>query len=128
MGSGWTRLRSRTPALQGWSTQPSCCARTDFKVRKGILITILAVVAFVVIVIARLPASWVIPSSPGAFACGAVDGSIWTGSCSGLVAQGAPVGDLTWDIHVLRLFTGKLAANVVLNRPTGTVSGDFAIG
>ena len=96
--------------------------------RKGILITILAVVAFVVIVIARLPASWVVPSSPGAFSCGAVDGSIWNGSCSGLVAQGAPVGDLTWDIHVLRLFTGKLSANLVLNRPTGSVSGDLAIG
>jgi hypothetical protein len=97
-------------------------------VRKGILITILAVVAFVVIVVARLPASWVMPSSAGAFSCGAVDGSIWNGSCTGLVAQGAPVGDLTWDIHVLRLFTGKLAAKVVLNRPTGSVSGDFAIG
>jgi len=97
-------------------------------VRKGILITVLAVVAFVAIVIARLPASWVIPSSSGAFSCGAVDGSIWNGSCSGLVAQGAPVGDLTWDIHVLPLFTAKLSANVVLNRPTGSVSGDLAIG
>lgn len=96
--------------------------------RRGILITILAVVAFVAIVIARLPASWVIPSSSGALTCGAVDGSIWTGSCSGLVAQGMPVGDLNWDVHVSRLFTGKLAANVVLNRPTGRVSGDFAIG
>ena len=96
--------------------------------RRGILITVLAVVAFVVIVVARLPASWVIPSSPGAFSCGAIDGSIWNGSCTGLVAQGSPVGDLTWDMHVLRLLTGKLAANVVLNRPIGSVSGDFAIG
>ena len=96
--------------------------------RKGILITILAVVAFVIIVVARLPASWVMPSSTGAFSCNAVDGSVWNGSCTGLVAQGSPVGDLTWDIHVLRLFTGKLSANVVLNRPTGSVSGDFTIG
>ena len=96
--------------------------------RRGILITILAVVAFVVIVVARLPASWVIPSSPGAFSCTSLDGSIWNGTCTGLVAQGTPVGDLTWDLHVLRLFTGKLSANIVLNRPTGTVSGDFAVG
>jgi Type II secretion system (T2SS), protein N len=97
-------------------------------VRRGILITILAVVAFVVIVVARLPASWVIPTSPGAFSCASLDGSIWNGTCSGLVAQGTPIGDLTWDMHVLRLFTGKLSANIVLNRPTGTVSGDFAVG
>lgn len=108
--------------------RPLCCVRTDLQVRKGILITILAVVAFVVIVIARLPASWVIPSSAGTFSCGSLDGSIWNGSCSGLTVQGSPVGDLTWDIHTLRLLTGKLSANIVLNRPTGSVSGDFAIG
>ena len=96
--------------------------------RRGILITVLAVVAFVVIVIARLPASWVIPASSALFSCAAVDGSIWNGSCTGLVAEGAPLGDLTWDIHVLRLLTGKLAANLVLNRPTGSISGDFAVG
>jgi hypothetical protein len=97
-------------------------------VRRGILITILAVVAFVVIVIARLPASWVIPAPPAPFSCGAVDGSIWNGSCSGLVAQGAPVGDLTWDVHAWRLLTGKLAVNVTLNRSVGSISGDFAVG
>jgi hypothetical protein len=96
-------------------------------VRRGIWITVLAVVAFTVIVIARLPASWVIPAPPAPFSCGAVDGSIWSGSCTGLVAQGAPVGDLTWDIHALRLLSGKLAANVVLNRTSGTISGDFEV-
>ena len=96
--------------------------------RRGILITALAVVAFVIIVIARLPASWVAPAPPAPFSCGAVDGSIWNGSCSGFVAQGAPIGDLTWDVHVLRLFTGKLSANVILNRPAGSISGDFDVG
>lgn len=96
--------------------------------RRGILITVLAVVAFVVIVIARLPASWVVPAPPAAFSCGAVDGSIWNGTCTGFVAQGAPIGDLTWDVHVLRLFVGKLAANVVLNRTAGSISGDFETG
>lgn len=96
--------------------------------RRGILITVLAVVAFVVIVIARLPASWVIPAPPAPFSCGAVEGSIWSGTCTGLVAQGASVGDLTWDIHAWRLLTGKLSANVVLNRTSGTISGDFDLG
>ena len=96
--------------------------------RRGILITILAVVAFVAIVVARLPASWVLPAPPAPFSCGAVDGSIWNGTCASFVAQGSPVGDLTWDVHALRLLSGKLSANIVLTRPVGSVSGNFEVG
>jgi hypothetical protein len=96
-------------------------------VRRGIWITILAVLAFAAIVIARLPASWVVPDS-GVFSCAAVDGSIWSGTCTGLTAQGLAVGDVTWNAHALRLLTGKLAANLVLTRSTGTLRGDFAVG
>jgi general secretion pathway protein N len=97
-------------------------------VRRGVLITVLAVVAFAVIVVARLPASWVVPAPPSAVSCATVDGSIWSGTCGGLVVQGAALGDLVWDIHALRLLTGKLSANIVLTRPTGTVRGDFDVG
>ena len=96
--------------------------------RRGVLITVLAVVAFAVIVVARLPASWVVPAPPSAVSCATVDGSIWSGTCGGLVVQGAALGDLVWDIHALRLLTGKLSANIVLTRPTGTVRGDFDVG
>jgi len=97
-------------------------------VRRGIWITVLAVVAFAVIVIARLPASWVVPAPPAAVACAAVDGSIWSGACGGLSAQGAPLGDLTWSVHPLSLLTGKLSAYVELTGPVGKVRGDFAVG
>ena len=96
--------------------------------RRGIWITVLAVVAFAVIVIARLPASWVVPDSSPLFSCGAVDGSIWSGTCTGLTAQGSTVGDVTWDVHALRLLMGKLSANVALTRATGSVHGDFDVG
>ena len=96
--------------------------------RRGVLITVLAVVAFAAIVIARLPASWVVPAPPSAISCATVDGSIWSGTCGGLVSQGAALGDLVWDIHALRLLTGKLSANIVLTRPTGSVRGDFDVG
>jgi hypothetical protein len=97
-------------------------------VRRGIWITVLAVVAFAAIVIARLPATWVIPDSSGAFTCAAVDGSIWSGTCTGLTAQGSSYGDVTWNVHALRLLTGKLSANVVLTRATGSLHGDFDVG
>ncbi len=96
--------------------------------RRGIWITILAVVAFVAIVIARLPATWVVPDSSAAVSCAAVDGSIWSGTCTGLTAQGAAIGDVTWDVHALKLLTGKLSTNIALTRPTGSLHGDFDIG
>lgn len=96
--------------------------------RRGIWITVLAVVAFAAIVIARLPATWVIPDSNGAFSCAAIDGSIWSGTCTGLTAQGSSIGDVTWNVHALRLLTGKLSANLALNRPTGSLHGDFDVG
>jgi general secretion pathway protein N len=97
-------------------------------VRRGIWITVLAVVAFAAIVIARLPASWVVPAPPSPVACAAVDGSIWSGTCTGLSVQGSAIGDVTWSAHVLRLLTGKLSANVILTLPTGAVAGDFEVG
>jgi Type II secretion system (T2SS), protein N len=97
-------------------------------VRRGFLITLLAVVVFAVIVIARLPASWVVPDSSSEAACAAVDGSIWNGTCTGLTAQRSAVGDVTWKVHPLRLLKGKLCAKVTLTRATGSVRGDFEIG
>lgn len=96
--------------------------------RRGIWITVFAVVAFAAIVIARLPASWVVPAPPAPVSCAAVDGSIWSGSCTGLTAEGSAIGDMTWNVHALKLLTGKLSANVVLTRSTGTLHGDVDVG
>lgn len=96
--------------------------------KRGIWITVLAVVAFVAIVVARLPASWVVPEPPGVVSCASVDGSIWSGTCAGLNVQGSTVGDVVWNVHALRLLVGKLSANIILTRPTGSVHGDFDVG
>jgi general secretion pathway protein N len=90
-------------------------------------IALLATGAFLVILLARLPASWVLPPH-AAFACDSIEGSIWSGSCAGLTWQGAPWGDLGWDVAPLRLLTGKLAAHLVLRNGPVTGSGDIARG
>ncbi|HEY6924902.1 MAG TPA: type II secretion system protein N [Steroidobacteraceae bacterium] len=93
--------------------------------RRGIWITLLALVAFVAIVVARLPASWVVPAPPAAVSCSAVDGTIWNGVCAGLSADGAPLGDVTWNVHAWSLLSGKLSAYMELTGPVAAVSGDF---
>ena len=90
-------------------------------------IGLLAACAFLVILVARLPASWVLPRS-GALGCESIEGSVWSGSCGGLTLQRAPWGDLSWDVAPLRLLTGTLAAHVVLRNGPVTGSADLARG
>ena len=92
--------------------------------RRVILVTVLAVVAFAIIIIARMPASWVVPSPPAKISCVGTDGTIWSGTCSGLNVQGQAVGDIAWELHATRLLAGKIAAHVVLTRPGATAQAD----
>jgi general secretion pathway protein N len=92
-------------------------------------IVLLAVLAFAVIVVSRLPASWVMPSGGRTgFSCASVDGSVWSGVCSGAAVQRIALGDLTWDFRPLRLFAGALAAQVTLAHGPISVRGEVALG
>jgi general secretion pathway protein N len=91
-------------------------------------LVVLAVLAFVIFVIARLPASWVIPSSSNEISCGDVSGTVWKGACAGLTTRGQAIGDLIWELHPLRLLAGKINATIALTRPTGNVQGDLEVG
>jgi hypothetical protein len=84
--------------------------------RRVILITVLAVIAFAAILIVRMPAGWVIPPPPAKVACAATDGTIWNAVCTGLTVQGQAVGDVTWQLHAVRLLAGKLDAHVTIAR------------
>jgi general secretion pathway protein N len=98
-------------------------------VRRTFWIALLAAAAFVVIVLTRLPASWVVPAGGGAgFTCASVDGSIWSGACSGLVVQRIALGDLTWDLKPAQLLAGALAAHVTLAHGPISVRGDVTLG
>jgi general secretion pathway protein N len=95
-------------------------------VRRPLRIALLALTAFAAIVLARLPASWVFPRSP-AFDCASVEGSVWSGACSGLTVQRAALGDLAWDLAPLRLFTGTLAAHVEVAHGPVSAHADLAL-
>src|SRR5215472_9766190 len=90
-------------------------------------IGLLAAAAFAVILVSRLPASWVVPRS-GLIACTSADGSAWSGTCNGLTFEHLPFGDLTWEAAPLRLLTGTLAAHMVLAHGPVTASADVAYG
>jgi general secretion pathway protein N len=89
-------------------------------VKRTLTIIVLGVVAFAAIVLARLPASWVLPSSGRSFRCASVAGSIWSGYCGGLQVQGVSLGDLTWRLRPASLLRGRLAAHLDIEHPPAT--------
>jgi general secretion pathway protein N len=96
--------------------------------KRTLTVIVLVIVAFAAIVLARLPASWLLPTGPD-FNCASVEGSLWSGYCSGLTVQGTQLGDLTWQLRPARLLLGKLAAHIDLEHPpTTSARGDVEIG
>ena len=88
----------------------------------------LAVIVFAAIVVARMPAAWIIPAGRGEARCASLDGSLWNGTCTGLTVRGTPLGDLTWELHPLRLALGTLAAHVTVTQGTANAAADVELG
>ncbi len=92
--------------------------------KRGVWIALLAAAAFLAISLARMPAAWVIPQSDARLSCTSVEGSLWSGECSGLSIQRRPAGDLIWELHPLELLLGRLAAHVSLGGGAATLRAD----
>ena len=95
--------------------------------KRGIWIALLAAVAFAAILLVRMPAAWVVPGgAPGP--CASVEGSLWSGVCTGLAVQRTPVGDVSWQLHPSRLLFGKLAAHIAVTRGAGSLDAELEFG
>jgi general secretion pathway protein N len=88
---------------------------------------LLCAVVFAIIVVVRLPVDWVIPGA-ATRSCSSIEGSLWSGSCTGLVLNGTPVGDVTWRLEPLHLLLGRLAARINLTRGAASASADVEVG
>ena len=96
--------------------------------RRGLWIGIAALAAFVAIVVSRLPAAWVVPTSgPGAL-CTGVDGSVWSGTCTGMSVARNPVGDVSWQLRPLQLLRGRLVVHASAVHEAAQVSADVQLG
>ena len=104
---------------------PWCCDRAE--VKRGGWIVAVAVVAFAAILIARMPAAWLIPTSGPQALCASVEGSLWSGSCSALTIAHNPIGDVSWELKPLRLFAGELAAHANASHGAAQASAEVAL-
>jgi hypothetical protein len=85
-------------------------------------------VAFALILLARFPAAWAVGFLPAGYSCDAVDGTLWNGTCSALMLRHKQLlGDLTWQLHPVRLLLGHLAAHAELTQATDFVNTDLEV-
>jgi general secretion pathway protein N len=97
--------------------------------KRTFTVIVLVILAFAAMVLARLPASWLLPAGGPDFSCASVAGSLWNGYCSGLKVRGTALGDLAWQLRPSRLLLGRLAAHVdVEHPPTTSAQGDVEMG
>jgi Type II secretion system (T2SS), protein N len=92
------------------------------------LIGALALIAFALILLARFPATWALGALPPWLSCDAVDGTVWNGTCNGLMLRHRQlIGDLAWQLHPARLLLGRLAAHVELTQTGDYVNADVEV-
>lgn len=56
-----------------------------------------------------------------------VSGSVWQGHAASLRAGGIPFGELDWDLHVLKLLTGRASASIALKQNTAFAQGEVSV-
>ncbi len=83
---------------------------------------------FLAVLLARLPARWVLSAAGHDMRCESVEGSLWDGSCTGATVSGTALGNLTWRLHPGRLLRGQLAAHVTARRANASARADVALG
>lgn len=84
--------------------------------------------AYLVFALATLPAS-VVTERLGRFGVNvaAVTGTVWHGEAQVLQVANSNLGAVKWDLHLLPLFTGRLRADVQLNRVDGFARGQVTV-
>lgn len=91
------------------------------------LLVALGLGAFVLMLLVTLPAQVVFGQlgKVGIDATG-VSGSVWNGQAAMIRIRQVPLGQLAWDVHVLKLLTGRASATVALKQANAFVEGDVS--
>ncbi|MCS6947340.1 MAG: type II secretion system protein N [Steroidobacteraceae bacterium] len=86
----------------------------------------LMVVAFVLVLVARLPARWLTVWGPGSLVCEGATGTIWHGQCARLRLSTGVLGPLAWRLRPAALLRGRIAATLDLAADGARCDGHIA--
>jgi Type II secretion system (T2SS), protein N len=90
---------------------------------------LLAAVAFVTIIVLRLPASWLQSRLPKAVHCQSLEGSVWAGRCQQLLwddshGTALQLDSVGWTVRPLKLLSGRLGVALRLARGADQITAD----
>jgi general secretion pathway protein N len=94
-------------------------------VKRGALIAA-GVAAFLVCLVAMVPATQLTSRLPSGIALAGVGGTIWSGQARTLAVNGRPLGALRWSCRPWRLLVLEWSCTVGLKPPGGEVTGDLS--
>lgn len=96
--------------------------------RGRLALTVIAGFAvFLLVLFFYLPASWFRSYLPPQAACTDIGGSVWAGECIGLTAQGAKLGDATWNLAALSALRGRLVGNADMRGALAQAHADLDV-
>lgn len=90
-------------------------------------IILLAVAVFAAVLLARLPAAWVLPALGPRLTCGSVEGTLWRGECSSARLAGVRLDQLAWQVHPGALLGGRLSAELSAQRADAHASAELSV-
>jgi len=93
---------------------------------------LLGIAAFLVVLVMRLPASWVTPLLPPSAQCTSASGTLWRGVCEGLVLSDGKttpmvLQQLSWSVRPAAMLRGRLASEVEVLSDWGQVRADVTL-
>jgi hypothetical protein len=94
---------------------------------------LLGLVAFLAVMLMRLPARWLLPLLPAAVQCKVASGTVWRGACDGLVLSDGKSNPLVvqqahWTVHPLALLRARLSADVAVQGEWGQANAAVVLG
>lgn len=91
---------------------------------------LLAILAFLAVLVVRLPARWISAALPADALCNAATGTLWNGECASLTLKGRSLGRFGWQLQSLSILHLAATAIIVIDGPAlrARTTADLARG
>lgn len=96
--------------------------------RRPLALIVAGLAAFVMTLVAGLPARFGTPLLPPQVTVGMLDGTLWRGRTDVLTIGGRSLGAARWRLLPLQLFRGRLALDAELTRSDGRARARLSLG
>ena len=84
-------------------------------------LVVLGLATYLLLAIVTLPASLILSRLPPSVATAGVEGTVWNGRAQIVQIAGVQIGSVSWKLHALPLFAGRVRADLKVTRRDGFI-------